>query len=265
MENMYRNHSKVLSNEKMPSKEKLKRLAGWTEEDIGGDIKKELAHMSAVFLLDHAQGTGIRQQIIKLAGCTKCGFCCKSTYPSLEEKEVAKLAKVLKCSVSEFLEKYCTTNPATGYYPSLDRPCPFLDNENVCKIYKVRPEVCKEYPFNGDVISYGPCTAANNIIKEIKKTDFWNIKIFDLNKKENREWLEKQIGKEKADERVIIWNEFLSLGDKITDSKYWQDLHWRQIAEHKEGDPKTYNHLRLGIWRMDDLKEVLKIMKGERE
>ena len=34
-----------------------------------------------------------------------------------------------------------------GRLPHQDSPCPFLGNDNLCKIYDVRPEKCQGYPF----------------------------------------------------------------------------------------------------------------------
>lgn len=236
-----------------------------------------MAHLSAIFIIEGAQNTGVRQQILKLADCeTECvkceGFCCKSTFPMLRNKEVITIAKVLKLEVKEFLGTYCATNPATGHYPSLKKPCPLLDNNNRCNVYKVRPEVCKEFPFSDGIFEYGPCQIANNIIKKMMKTDMWKNKIFDLNKEENMQLLIKEIGLKGAEDRKAVYNKWLTLGDKIVDTKFWQHRSFI-INEFETGGEKSeeiyeygldenWEHLRLGLWRGEDLRELLKIMRG---
>jgi len=58
-------------------------------------------------------------------------------------------------------------------------PCTFLDAENHCLIYDVRPKACAEFPHtdrkkfqqisNLTIKNVGICPAAYNIVEEMKK------------------------------------------------------------------------------------------------
>ncbi len=73
--------------------------------------------------------------------CIKCGICCcLKVKPG--EKDIRKIEKNLKKDRSFFLED--------GKLKQVNGYCMFLKNkskENVCSIYKFRPENCKRWPF----------------------------------------------------------------------------------------------------------------------
>jgi len=54
--------------------------------------------------------------------CYKCGECCKTLYWSDRIKVSLKTKKIM-----------------------LSKVCKFLDEDNLCKAYSIRPDVCKKW------------------------------------------------------------------------------------------------------------------------
>ncbi len=83
--------------------------------------------------------------------CTQCGNCCKNhgdyTYVYLTTPEVAAIAGHLELEPEAFLRDYCLIED--GWVTlRMDRPaCRFLQEDNRCAIYPVRPRQCSTWPF----------------------------------------------------------------------------------------------------------------------
>lgn len=209
------------------------------------------------FLKEFRINSKVRQDIIVLGECNRCGFCCISTYPELSKDEIARLARYFKMEEKQFVEKYCTGNPSTGHV-ALKRPCPFFEKDegelSICTIYKVRPRTCKEFPFANDSMEYGPCACGNNIVTDLLKTNVLPNSIL-----EGWEKFAKEYG-------VGI--------ESITDPDYWQNIYRKlvklydddKIKELEELDEKLYpgpnnKHIRLIIWKGKDLRIILDALK----
>jgi len=85
--------------------------------------------------------------------CQRCGKCCKEIGIPWSELDVQLVAAHLNMDLDEFLDKYgFQDNQYSGKIEPTDfgvTPCPFLtyDREKaICKIYPVRPWVCRGYP-----------------------------------------------------------------------------------------------------------------------
>jgi len=87
--------------------------------------------------------------------CATCeGRCCtgESGYIYVSKSEIFAIAEVLEMDVNEFALKYLFKK---GYKYSIKEnkindsyECVFYDREsNGCKIYNVRPNQCKTFPF----------------------------------------------------------------------------------------------------------------------
>jgi Fe-S-cluster containining protein len=217
----------------------------------------EIPRPTEEFIKEFRINTKVRQDIIKLGCCTRCGFCCISTYPEVSKEEISRLAKYFKMELMDFVHKYCTENPATGK-TALKRPCPFFERDDkglsICTIYKVRPGTCREFPFANDSIEYGPCACGNNIVTDLLKTNVLPNSILEG------------------------WNEFAKehgVGiESITNPNYWQDTYCKlvelydddKIKELEELDEKLYpapnnKHIRLIIWKGKDLRIILDALR----
>jgi len=169
--------------------------------------------------------------------CVKCGAeCCKRYWINILPFEAKRIAKHLRISLTDFIKKYCVFHLRvidTGIkrikLPSIalkkNFACVFLLNNKSCAVYKVRPEVCKFFPFlslneNADLKKLYPfCLLLD--FKKRKKT--FNEKYYDKVKKyfsliEKKGFQNvwpfiplKGILNEKGKEKIISRKEFLEI------------------------------------------------------
>jgi len=77
--------------------------------------------------------------------CLDCANCCKTLGPRLVQKDIDRISKFLKLKTDVFIAKYLRIDEDQDYvFKSM--PCPFLDDDNYCMVYDVRPKACAEYP-----------------------------------------------------------------------------------------------------------------------
>jgi Fe-S-cluster containining protein len=79
----------------------------------------------------------------------------------LTRDDVRRLCIHFKYSYEEFYEKYLDKSMKIPY---LKYPCPFLNEENRCTIYHIRPKVCKTYPFVDFLMVVKPCLLGEEIL-----------------------------------------------------------------------------------------------------
>lgn len=77
--------------------------------------------------------------------CLACGNCCRSTVTDFSTSDIKRVSKHLGVSKKSFIKTYLMQE-YDGTYITNNAPCPFLEEDNKCKIYDVRPEVCQSYP-----------------------------------------------------------------------------------------------------------------------
>lgn len=110
--------------------------------------------------------------------CLECGNCCKTSSPIVTEKDIQRIAKHLRIKEVKLVEQYLERD-GDDYYVMQEVPCVFLDTDNSCFIYDVRPKACKEYPHTDrrkfiqltdlTLKNIEICPATYNIIEELKK------------------------------------------------------------------------------------------------
>ena len=181
--------------------------------------------------------------------CKRCGWCCSTMPAQLDDIDIINLANFLKISKNKFLKKYCVSVPSEGV--KLRVPCPFLQN-NTCKIYHVRPKVCKFYPF-----SYFPqvlhavdkCPLSNEINNYLKKI------LEEIERKRNwKEIFYYYNSFDPLDKAIYeLINKFLKKTN--LQSKTLKEIIRRKPKEEKEDNVKcTYYHLVLLEYAADKLK-----------
>lgn len=127
------------------------------ERLLRGDFKeKELLEMYHQII----ETEPLKFKILKKVKCKKCGWCCKAQNAMLTIDDVKRLCTYLKCNYEELREKYLDKNMKIPYLKS---PCPFLDGEDKCTIYNIRPKVCKIYPFVDFFMVVKPCLLGEEI------------------------------------------------------------------------------------------------------
>ncbi len=74
--------------------------------------------------------------------CERCADCCKYLTVKLSKKDISKIKR-------EGYDEFMEFDEHIGSYVLRlrDEKCVFLDKGDNCRIYSIRPEVCREYPF----------------------------------------------------------------------------------------------------------------------
>lgn len=108
----------------------------------------------------------IWQELGQYYQCYRCSpnTCCTYIPVQVSQDECHKIANYLGIDVREFVQGYTHFGEGKQY---LKFPCPFY--EDGCKVYEVRPELCRRYPF-GDlpgVIHVNVCPMARDIAKDL--------------------------------------------------------------------------------------------------
>lgn len=119
----------------------------------------------------------IHDEVFAKTDCLQCANCCKTTGPLFERKDIDRIAKYLRMKPSVFEAKYLKVDEENDWV--LQRvPCAFLDSDNSCFIYDVRPKACREFPHTNRKKIYqiaaitqknvAICPAAFDIVEQMK-------------------------------------------------------------------------------------------------
>jgi hypothetical protein len=100
--------------------------------------KAKIKHLDDYFHAAH-------EAVFEKTDCLSCANCCKTTSPIFYQRDIERAAAALKLKPGEFLQQYLFMDEE-GDFVLKSAPCPFLDEENYCKIYEDRPTACREYP-----------------------------------------------------------------------------------------------------------------------
>jgi uncharacterized protein len=87
----------------------------------------------------------LHDEVFTYTDCLQCANCCKTTSPLFTDRDIERLGKALRLKPVEFIAQYLRVDE-DGDYVLKSSPCPFLDGENYCAVYKDRPTACREYP-----------------------------------------------------------------------------------------------------------------------
>jgi len=77
--------------------------------------------------------------------CLKCANCCKTTSPIFRDVDIQRISKKLKMSPQDFENSYLKMDEENDWVLQ-SSPCTFLQPDNTCFIYDIRPQACREYP-----------------------------------------------------------------------------------------------------------------------
>lgn len=87
----------------------------------------------------------IHDEEFEKTDCLSCANCCKTTSPIFTEKDISRISKYLKIKEHKFIDQYLQRDD-DDFMVLRSAPCTFLDHDNTCFIYDVRPKACSEYP-----------------------------------------------------------------------------------------------------------------------
>ena len=120
----------------------------------------------------------IHEAVFKKTDCLSCANCCKTTGPLFTSADIERISKYLKMKTQAFTEQFLYRDEDDDYVLK-QLPCTFLDADNYCSIYNVRPKACREYPHtdrkkfqqiaNLTLQNVAICPAAFKVVEEMKK------------------------------------------------------------------------------------------------
>lgn len=120
----------------------------------------------------------IHEDVFNRIDCLECANCCKTTGPLFTSQDIERISKYLKLKPQQFFEAYLQVDEDKDTVLK-ELPCHFLDFENKCMIYDVRPKACKEYPHTDrkkfqqitalTLNNVAICPAAYEVVEQMKK------------------------------------------------------------------------------------------------
>ena len=110
--------------------------------------------------------------------CLKCGKCCREFLICVAYSDIMRWTKQNRQDILREVVFARGCPAGDGFYfektvTAPKKPCPFLDENNMCSIYETRPTCCKDAPFGFD--KFDLCKAWNSSmiderrIKNIRK------------------------------------------------------------------------------------------------
>lgn len=125
--------------------------------------------------------SSLHDDVFNEIDCLACANCCKTTSPVFTDNDIERIAKHLRMKPSAFIEKHLHMDDEHDYVLN-SSPCTFLDAENYCAIYEVRPKACREYPHTDRKNMAGimrltientkVCPAVFEIVERLKKMNW---------------------------------------------------------------------------------------------
>ncbi|MGQ9721362.1 MAG: YkgJ family cysteine cluster protein [Candidatus Jordarchaeum sp.] len=84
--------------------------------------------------------------------CQRCSRCCKHTEERrrkilLSDLDISRIEKNVGLKGDDFAEPCQESYPFRFLMKMVDGKCVFLDEDKSCKIYELRPLICRCFPF----------------------------------------------------------------------------------------------------------------------
>jgi Fe-S-cluster containining protein len=91
----------------------------------------------------------LHEEAFEKVDCLQCANCCKNYSPRFKTPDIKRISKHLQMKEGVFIDTYLTID-AEGDYVLKSKPCPFLEVDNRCSIYEVRPSDCERFPYTDE-------------------------------------------------------------------------------------------------------------------
>lgn len=91
----------------------------------------------------------LHEEAFSTINCLNCAACCKNYSPRFKTPDIKRISKHLKLKESDFIDTYLRLDEE-GDYVVKSTPCPFLDTNNYCSIYNIRPSDCERFPYTNE-------------------------------------------------------------------------------------------------------------------
>ncbi|PUZ25203.1 zinc/iron-chelating domain-containing protein [Chitinophaga parva] len=145
-----------------------KSLENWQERAV--EAQKQNKQFLAK--LQGRKGKGVEKHLPDLheeafskIDCLECAGCCKSISPRFKKPDIKRISKYLGMKEGDFIDTYLRIDSDEDYVTKFS-PCPFLEEDNKCRVYDVRPGDCENYPYTDsyDFVKRPNITAENSVI-----------------------------------------------------------------------------------------------------
>lgn len=115
------------------------------------------------------------KEAFEKVNCLDCAACCKNYSPRFKQPDIKRIAKALKMKEGDFCDRFLRLDEENDYVVK-SSPCPFLQSDNTCAIYDVRPVDCRRYPYTDEDV------LVKRINLTLKNSQFCPIVYFVLDK-----------------------------------------------------------------------------------
>lgn len=93
------------------------------------------------------------EEAVSRIDCLSCANCCKNYSPRFKTPDIKRISRHLGMKESAFIERYLRLDEE-GDYVVKSTPCPFLETDNKCSIYDVRPSDCARFPYTDEDVFF---------------------------------------------------------------------------------------------------------------
>lgn len=87
----------------------------------------------------------VHEEVFACTDCLQCANCCKTTGPMLTMRDLERLAKDHNLKLGTYINQYIRVDE-DGDYVFKTMPCMYLNEDNTCRVYHIRPKACREFP-----------------------------------------------------------------------------------------------------------------------
>lgn len=158
-----------------PNLDNLKKLASEKHEETKRyfkKLKKRNPKRLDLVMQD------LHEKEFSKTNCLNCANCCKTTSPIFTDKDISRISKYLKMKEASFIDQFLERDE-DDFMILKGVPCVFLEEDNECSIYDVRPKACSDYPHTNrkkfiqltglTLKNTEICPAVFNIVEALKK------------------------------------------------------------------------------------------------
>ena len=107
----------------------------------------------------------LHEEAFSKIDCLDCANCCKNHSPTFKATDIKRISKYLGLKEADFVDTYLKLDEENDFVVK-QSPCAFLNEDNSCHIYDVRPSDCARYPYTDEdvFIKRKALTMANSMV-----------------------------------------------------------------------------------------------------
>ncbi len=88
------------------------------------------------------------QSLKDCSPCEMCGKCCHQPFITVRDEEVERISEFMGTDPLTFVMNYLDRDESENKWLfRKTNPCAFLSDDNKCKIWQGRPEICNDFPY----------------------------------------------------------------------------------------------------------------------